>query len=161
MKRLFVILPVVAVVVGFLVWWLSPTQQVKRQTGKLMKTLTVEQGTSPAVRQLGGYSLNGLIAKELILETPTISEANGTFEREQIETGFSWMVGQAKFTKFKVRDFETVEVNGTRAKVTAIIEGTVAFALYRPVDGPYRVEMDWEKEEDGWHLSRAKWTESR
>ncbi len=161
MKRILIALAIAAVIGGFLIWWLSPSQVVKRRTHSLMSTMTLEKGSGMAARQLGVYSLNGLIADELILETPTIEQANGTFPHDQIESGFSWLGSQASFTKFEVETIHSIEVDGNRAKVKATIEGTVVLSEYRPADGMYDVELDWVREEDGWKLTRARWVESR
>jgi hypothetical protein len=148
------------VIGGFLVWWLSPGQVLKRRTEKLLSALTLTEGRNKALGHMGVYSLNSMITKELELETPT-EQANGTFEREQIESGFSYLGSQAEFTKFDVKDFQSVAVDGNRATVTVLIEGVVALSNYRPVDGLYQVSLDWQLEEDGWRLSKAKWVESR
>jgi hypothetical protein len=37
------------------------------------------------------------------------------------------------------------------------LTGLVELPTYRPADGTYDVTFDWQKEEDGWRLSRAVW----
>lgn len=159
MKRILIPLAAVALIAGFLVWWFSPTQVVKRRTNRLLDVMSMSEGSSPATRQLGVYSLSGLIARELVLDTPTISDANGIFERSQIESGFSWLAGNAKSSKLKIEDIESIEVNGDEATVKATIDAVVILSDYRPADGLYAVEFDWRKEEDGWRLSRALWVD--
>lgn len=160
MKRIFVIAAAVLVLGGFFIWWLSPAQVLKRQTEKLLSALTLAEGRNKAMGQMGVYSLNSMIMQQLELESPT-EQANGTFDRETVESGFSYLSSQAEFTKFDVREFQSVSVEGDRATVTALIEGVVALSNFRPVDGLYRVTLDWNREEDGWRLSKAKWVESR
>jgi len=159
MKRILIPLAVVAVIAGFLVWWFSPVQVVKRRTHRLMDVMTMSEGSSPATRQLGVYSLSGLIAGELVLDTPTISDANGIFERSQIESGFSWLAGAAKSSTLKIENIESIEVNGNEATVKATVDAAVILSDYRPADGLYAVELDWRKEEDGWRLIRALWVD--
>jgi len=157
MKRILIPLAAIAVIAGFLVWWFSPTQVVKRRTNRLMEVMSMSEGSSPATRQLGVYSLNALIARELVLDTPTISDANGIFERSQIESGFSWLAGAAKSSALKIKEIESITVNGNEATVKATIDAVVILSDYRPADGIYDVELDWRKEEDGWRLTRALW----
>jgi hypothetical protein len=159
--RISLIAAVTVVIAAFLFWWLSPTQVLKRRTEKLLSVLTFDEGRNLVSSQMSGYSLNALVAKELTLETPTVAEANGTFDRDQIETGFAWLGTQSKFTKFKVREFQSVSVNGDQATVEAKIDGTVVLAEYRPVDGLYNVTLHWQREEDGWRLTKAKWVEGK
>ena len=160
MKRIFVIAAAVLVIGGFFIWWLSPAQVLKRQTEKLLSALTLVEGRNKAMGQMGVFSLNSMITKELELESPT-EQANGTFDRETVESGFSYLSSQAEFTKFDVREFQSVLVEGDRATVTALIEGVVALSNFRPVDGLYQVTLNWNREDDGWRLSKAKWVESR
>ena len=159
MKRNLPIAAAVVVIGGFLFWYLSTEQVLKRRTEKLLSVLTFEEKRSMMGSQMGSYSLNALVAKELVLESPS-SEANGNFGRDQIESGFAWLGGQAKFTQFEVKEFQAVTVNGNLATVEALIDGVVALSEYRPVDGLYQVTLDWQKEDDGWKLAKAKWVEA-
>ena len=154
-------IPALISLVLFLAWWLSPTQVVKRRTNRLMDVMSMSEGSSPATRQLGVYSLNSLIARELVLDTPTISDANGIFERSQIESGFSWLAGNAKSSALTIEDIESITVNGNEATVRAAIDAVVILSDYRPADGLYEVELDWRKEDDGWRLTRAQWRDAR
>lgn len=157
MKR-FAIPAIVVAVLGILaVWWFSPTQVVKRRTRSLLTTLTLDAGTGKAGRQLGAYPLNALLAAEVELDTPTIQEANGTFERSELESAFSWLCNQARQTRFELRNFNSVTINGDKAKVELTLEGLVELPSYRPADGTYDVTFDWEKAKDGWRLTRATW----
>lgn len=157
MKR-FAIPAIVVAVLGILaVWWFSPTQVVKRRTRSLLTTLTLDAGTGKAGRQFGAYPLNALLAAEVELDTPTIQEANGTFERSELESAFSWLCNQARQTRFALRNFNSVTINGDKAKVELTLEGLVELPSYRPADGTYDVTFDWEKAKDGWRLTRATW----
>ena len=157
MKRLRLPLLLLALLGGFLFWWFSPGQIVKRRTGSLLSTLTLESGSGVSGRQLGTYSLNALLASEVKLDTPTITEANGTFEREELESAFSWLCNQAKQTRFELKDFKSVEVDGDTAVVVVLLEALVELPTYRPADGRYDATFDWRREEDGWRLTRARW----
>lgn len=160
MKRLSIIATVLVAAV-FLVWWLSPTQVVKRRTEKLMSTLTLEEGSGSAARHLNTLAFGNLIAEEVSLVAPTIEEASGDFDRSDLNNNFAWLTTQATFTKFEVVEFRSVEVDGDNATVEAKIEGIVSLRSYRPADGLYMVELGWRKADDGWRLARAKWTESQ
>src|SRR5687768_7476175 len=104
-----ILIPVaVLLIAGFLAWYLSPTQVVKRRTNKLMKTLTLEQGSGGTGRHFNTLALGMLIAENLSLETPAIEEANGDHSRDAINSGFAWLAGQnGSFTKFEVVEFHS------------------------------------------------------
>ena len=88
MKRFIVPIVFLAGAIVFCLWWYSPTQVIKRRTASLLSTLTMAAGDGKANRHMGAYSLNGLLAPQVALETPTIDEANGTFERE--DDAYRW-----------------------------------------------------------------------
>lgn len=161
MRRILFIVPAAALITAFLVWWLSPGQVVKRRTEKLMSTLTMEEGSGGASRHLNTLALGPLIAEEISLETPTIGDANGDFRRADINSGFTWLTSQAKFTNFDVEEYLKIEVSGDTAFVEAKIRAEVVLQSYRPADGLYDVEFNWHRTDDGWQLARARWMESR
>ena len=65
---------------------------------------------------MGVYSLNALLASEVELENPTIEEANGTFERSEMESAFSWLCEQAKQTRFELEKFHPSPSPATSAR---------------------------------------------
>lgn len=160
MKRIIPALLLLALAGAFLFWWFSPEQVVKRRTESFLKVMTLEGSESPTSRQLGTYSLNALLAEQVSLESSTIHEANGTFERPELESAYSWLCQQAKKTHFDLVKFDSINVAGTRAKVAFTLDALVELPNYRPADGNYQVVFDWEKAEDGWRLSAAKWNAS-
>ncbi len=141
-------------------WWFSPTEVLKRRTRTLLSTLTLESGSGTAGRQMGTYSLNALLADEVKLENPTLQQANGDFDRSDLESAYSWLCGQAKQTRFEVEAFRAIDVAGEKARVEFSLEGLVELPTYRPVDGRFDAVFDWVKESDGWRLSSASWKEA-
>jgi len=158
MKRIFPAILLLALAGAFLYWWFSPVQVVKRRTGSFLKILTLQASESPASRQLGAYSLNALLAEQVALESTTINEANGTFERPELESAYAWLCQQARQTRFDIVKFESVAVTGKRAKVTFTLDALVELPTHRPADGIYQVVFDWQETNDGWRLATAKWT---
>ena len=160
MKRILIAVAVV-LSFAFAVWWLSPTQVIKRRTNKLMSTLTLEEGSGSAARHLNTLIFGSLIADGVTIDAPGIGEANGEFTSGDLNSGFGWLTIQAKYTKFEVIEFRKVGVGGDRAEVEAKVEATVVLPDYRPADGAYLMGLSWAKEEDGWRLSRIKLREVR
>jgi hypothetical protein len=159
MKRLLIPGGGLALLVILAIWWFSPTQVLKRRTQSLLSTLTLDSGSGRASRTLATYSLNGLLAPRVELNTPTIREANGTFERQEMESAFTWLANQAKQTRFELKKIHSVTVDADFAKVNLTLFGLVELPHYRPADGTYEVIFDWKKGEDGWRLTRADWTQ--
>lgn len=161
MKRLAPILIVLVLVLAAAFWWFSPQQVVKRRTATLLRTVTLEPGTGKASRQMGVYSLNALLAKEVTLENPSIDEANGTFDREELGSAFSWICEQARQTKFELLSTQSITVEGNTADIRLRINALAELANSRPADGEYDVRFRWIRDEqEGWRLSRAEWKET-
>jgi hypothetical protein len=159
MKRLLIPILSVLAIAAFAFWWFSPGQVIKRRTRSLLETLTFDSSTGRASRQMGAYSLNALLASEVELNTPTIDQANGTFERSEIESGFTWLCQQAKQTRFDLRRIHSIEVNGDRGVVDFSLDALVELPTYRPADGAFRVTYEWRREDDAWRLFKATWIE--
>lgn len=159
MKRFIIPSAALLVLAAFLFWWFSPTQVLKRRTHSLLETLTMDAGTGKSTRQLGAYSLNALLAREVELSTPTIDQANGTFERSELESAFSWLCQQAKQTHFELDEFRAVNISGDRGEVVFSLEALVELPTYRPVDGRFGVTFRWQREEESWRLTGAEWLE--
>lgn len=153
--RIFIIPAVVLSVFG--IWWFSPTQVLKRRTLSLLETLTLEETRGRAGLQLGAYSLNSLLAKEVELETPTLAEANGQFDRTEMEAAYGWLCSQAKKSHFTLKEFRSITIDGDLGQVDLTVDALVELLMVRPADGNYVVEFRWQKSEEGWRLSRAKW----
>ena len=157
MKRFAIPVAFLIGVAIFCLWWYSPTQVLQRRTSSLLSTLTMAAGDGKANRHMGAYSLNGLLAPQVELETPTIDEANGSFEREELESAFTWLCDQAKQTQFKMEKLRGITISGDRAQVKVLLTGVVELPTFRPADGKYDVTFDWVKGKDGWRLARAVW----
>lgn len=161
MKRYGLLVLTLALLGAFAGWWFSPVQVLKRRTQTLLDTLTLESGSGKAARQMGVYSLNALLAPEVELDTPTIREANGTFDRPELESAFSWLCEQAKETRFELEKFGSVKVNGDQAELGFLLKAQVVLPSYRPADGRYDVTFHWLREDNTWRLTRAKWMQAK
>jgi hypothetical protein len=161
MKRIWIYVGLAVLSAAFALWWFSSVQVLKRRTVSLLETLTLDSGSSRNGRQLATYSLNGLLASEVELETPTIEQASGTFQREELESAFSWLCGQAKQTRFELEDLESVIVSGDTGEVACVLKALVELPTVRPADGIYRARLFWRRVDDKWRLERAVWTEAK
>lgn len=160
MKRIGLPIFVFALLGAFLFWWFSPVQVIKRKTKTLLETLTLQASTGTASRQLGVYALNALLADEVELKSTSIREANGTFERSEMESAYSWLCGQAKHTQFDLISFHSVDIDDKTANVNFTLNAVVELPTYRPADGDYDVQFRWQREDDGWKLASAIWSEA-
>lgn len=156
MKRpLLIGIVAAAIAIAFVVWWLSPTQVLKRTTHKFLSTVSLTEGSGFAARQMKVYQLNRLLAERVTLESAAVREANGTFDRQLLESAFTYLCRSAKQASFQREFFRSVRVDGDEAVVELRLDVLVDLGDYRPADALYDVEFHWLRAEDGWRLSRA------
>jgi hypothetical protein len=161
MKRIITYAAILLVLALAAAWWFSPQQVLKRRSLSLLDTLTMEAGEGRAGRALGTYSLNALLAPEVELITPTISEANGTFERGELESAFSWLARNARQTSFKKGRFLSVTAGSGNGVVTFTVEALVELQDYRPVDGHFQTTLRWQLDDQKkWRLHSATWDQT-
>jgi hypothetical protein len=157
MKRFASFAITIATLATLGIWWFSPEQVIKRRCKTLLNTLTLEATTGIPGRHMKTYQLNSLLANEVTLENPTIREAQGTFDRADLESGFSWLCNQAKQTHFKLERFHKINVTGNKATVELTLTALVELPTYRPADGSYDATFEWIRDDDAWQLTRANW----
>lgn len=142
---------------GFLIWWFQPAQVVKRRTNTLLELLTLDEGKGISSRRMGSYTLNSLLAEEVTLESPSIPEANGSFERHELESAYLALCKQAKFSRFTMVGIEAISIDGDDAHVDCTLDAVVELPSIRPADGRYECSFDWVRNDDGWRITRAAW----
>lgn len=157
MKKLWTSLAALAVLIPLGIWWFSPDQVLMRRTKHLMEVVSLSGGTGGAIRQAKVFSMNAMLAPKVTMETPDIPDANGVFDKQEVESAFSWICRNARSSSFKVTDFRKVEIDGDRAKVRVTVEGFLELPVYRPVDGAFDVTIHWIKGGDGWRFERTAW----
>lgn len=157
MKKLLIILAALVVLIPLGIWWFSPEQVLMRRTKHLMEVVSLSEGTGGALRQAKVFSMNAMLAPEVVMETPEISDANGVFDKQEVESAFSWICQNAKSSNFKVTGFQKVEVDEDRANVRVTVEGYMELPVYRPADGAFEVSIDWVKGGDGWRFEKVIW----
>lgn len=138
-------------------WWFSPEQAVMRRTNHLMEILTLSGVPGEPMRQAKVYSMNALLAPEVELVVPDVPDANGSFDKEELEAAFSWICQNAKRSSFDVVAFRDVDVTGDTATVRCLTEGYMELSTGRPADGRFEVTVVWKKGGDGWRYDKIAW----
>jgi hypothetical protein len=157
MKKLWIAVIAAALLIPLGMWWFSPEQVVMRRTKHLMEVLSLSEGAAGPLRQAKVFSMNALLAPEVELVIPEVSEANGTFDKMEMESAFSWICQNAKHSRFDVTAFRDVKVDGDTASVNFLAEGYLELAASRPADGTFDVTVVWKKGADGWRYDKVVW----
>lgn len=157
MKKLWFILAALLILVPLGAWWFSADQVIKRRTTHLMEVLTIRAGSGGSMRQAKVFSMNGMLAPEVELESPDISDANGSFDNQELESAFSWICQNAKSSEMHVTKFRKIAINGNKAEVIVDVKGYLELPSSRPADGKFLVTIHWVKGEDGWRFEKMVW----
>lgn len=157
MKKLIAIVVLLAVLIPVGMWWSSPEQAVMRRTKHLMDVLTLSEGSGGPLRQAKVFSMNAMLAPEVELSVPDIADANGTFDKQEMESAFSWICQNAKRSQFRITEFREVVISGEDAKVRVFAEGYLDLGGIRPADGDFDVTIHWVKGGDGWRFGKVSW----
>ena len=157
MKKLWIVLAALVILIPLGIWWFSPEQVIMRRTKHLMEVVSMSDGTGGPLRQAKVFSMNAMLAPEVELVIPEIPDANGTFDKQELESAFSWICQNAKSSSFRITDFKKVEVDGDRANVRIFVEGYMELPVYRPADGAFDVTIAWVKGGDGWRFEKVVW----
>lgn len=156
MKSKLPLIGLLLAALGFSVWWYSPTQVVKRRTDRLLEVMSFEEGQGRVARQAGAYALNSLLAAEVELAADFPAEANGMFERERLESAYSWLAGRVVRSRFERIAFEKVEVREPVAEVELRAQVLVQLPDARLLDGRFRIFLLWQNEGDGWRVAHVR-----
>ncbi len=157
MKKLWIALIAAALLIPLGMWWFSPEKVIMRRTQHLMEVLSLSKGSGGPLRQAKVFSMNGMLAPDVELVIPEIADANGTFDKQELESAFSWICENAKESRFDVTSFRDVDVNGDTAIVTFLAEGFLDLGSMRPADGTFEVTIFWKKGGDGWRYDKVIW----
>ena len=153
-KRLLISIVSIIVILSA-AWWFSPEQVIKRRCVSFFEVLSIDPDRPPTTRAMAVYAHHPLLASEVEISTPTPEEANGTFAREELESAFSSVCQHALHCRFSNPVFDSVKIEGKRATVTLTLHAKVEFPEMSIADGPFRVKLDWRREEKDWMLERA------
>ncbi len=159
MRQLIPITFVLALILGFVFWWFSPAEVIKRRTRNLLQTMTLEPGSGKSGRQLGAYTLNALLASEVELRSDSHPQANGIFDRSELESAYSWICEQADESRFELMDIHSVMIEGDHGTLHCSMKALIVLPGNRPVDGEFEATLKWTLQEDTWRLESATWEE--
>jgi len=157
MNRLFAGIGILVIVAGFLIWWFHPHQVLKRRTKGLMETLTLVEGAGAASRNLKIYPLARVLADKVTISGAGDKRAEGDFSSASIESGFSWLTRNARFTRFQIRRIESIRRSGDIGVVHALIDADVVLQQETPLQGPYSMTLTWQNDGSSWRLIAAEW----
>jgi hypothetical protein len=157
-----IIIPAVLLAVsGFLFWWFSAEQVLKRRVASMIDAAQVPATMSDAGRKARGTHVAKFLAKQLHLVPPEGFDlpVSDRVNRDTATALYSGAASYAKEMTFTDLHVEEVDVRDAEADVRFRVDGIIDLRSRRPVDGILHVESRWEKADGVWLLGEVSWTE--
>jgi len=154
MKKRIAALLLFAALIPVGLWWFSPEQVLMRRTEKLLELFSLSEDTR-GPKQMRVFAMNKMLCPQVELIIPDVSEANGSFDKAEIEAVFSWICQNATRSHFEIVSFRDVSVSGEKASVSFAAAGSIQFRSTQPIEGSFEVTIIWKKAEDGWRYEKV------
>lgn len=154
MKKRIAAAVLLAALISMGLWWYSPEQVIRRRTEKLVELFSLSEDKR-GLRQMRVFAMNKMLCPQVELIFPEVSEANGSFDKAEIEAAFSWISQNAKRSHFEIVSFREVSVIGEKARLSFAAEGSIQFRSTSPIQGRFDVVIIWKKAEDVWRCEKV------
>ena len=146
----------------FLAWWFQPANVLKRRIGSLFDTAEVPVTMSDLARSSRGPNVADYFAERVEIGAPdqVDERIRDSYHRDDIAGIYSAVARSCSQISIEKPEFESIEIDGSTARVRVRVDIIVELPSRRPVDGIQIMEMTWEKPENDWRLSSISWTET-
>ena len=119
MKKPLVIAAVAfSLVLGFLVWWFSDTQVVKRRTVELTENFTIKANHGNAARISKNQSLGELVDEDFTC-TIDLENYRGNHRKGELMEGHLYLGQSCESSAVRVGEIDIVSMTGDRAVIRA------------------------------------------
>ena len=156
-KSWIIIATVIAIIVGFLMWWFSDTQVLKRRTQELTELFSFEADGSKVTRINKNRLLGEILDKDFscIIQ---LESYRGEHHAGELVEGHIYLGQVCETSSVDMADFEITSIDDNEATIVA------HFSIYLAMKKGGRnyaeespVTLTWEKSPEGlWLLNGAK-----
>lgn len=154
-KPLLIVSVIFALIVGFLVWWFSASQVIKRNTRELAETLTISAGDSKATRGFKGQDFAALLDADFV-GSVDVENYQGDIGRDDAVSGHQYLGFSCQFTRAEVTEIEIINLEGNQAEVHAHFEMHVTTKGGSSYSDEADATLIWVRsKEDTWLLQSA------
>ncbi|MEP4076903.1 hypothetical protein [Haloferula sp.] len=146
----------------FLGWWFLPANVVKRRASNLFDTAQVPATMGELARSSRGPKVAEYLSEYIAIGAPEHVDGRlrESYHRDDLAGIYSAVARGCRRISLEQPEFESVQIDGTTAKVRLRIDAIAELPSRRPVDGIQIMDMVWEKPENQWKLSSITWTET-
>ena len=146
----------------FLSWWFDAENVLKRRVGGLFDTAEVPINMSELTRSSRGPNVADYLSDRVEIGAPknVDDRLRDSYHRDDLAGIYSAVARSCRQITFEAPEFESIEIDGTTARIRLRIDAIVELPSRRPVDGLQIIDMAWEKPENKWLLKSVSWTET-
>lgn len=144
---------------GFLGWWYSPTQILKRRCDSFFNVISFSEKQKSAARQVQALKLADFLDRDVALSGQEISEEiESPVSRGEMQAIFSAVSGACTFIAITQRQYEFIGIAGDEATVQVTVHLAIGHAEgARRFNGTQRLMLSWHRAKNVWALSKVAW----
>jgi len=125
MKTKFLI-PLIIILIGFLIWFFSSSQVIKRRTNTILESLELSEGSSRIARVTKSHSLKKILEPQIRITYPQGANIFGTsyplsepitISNDQAATAHSYLTESMDYMKTENTSFEITSIDSKVATV--------------------------------------------
>jgi hypothetical protein len=162
MKKFLPPLALLILIGLFLGWWFQPENVLKRRISSLFDTAEVPVTMSELARSSRGPNVAEYLGKRIEIGAPDNIDGRlrDSYHRDDLAGIYSAVARGCRQISLEAPEFESIEIEGSTARIRLRVDVIVELPSRRPVDGIQIMDMTWEKPENHWLLSSITWTET-
>lgn len=147
------------VLLGFLGWWYSPTQILKRRCDSFFNVISFSEKQKSAARQVQVLKLADFLDRNVAISGQGISEEiENPLSRGEMQAIFSAASGACTFIAITQRRYEFIGIAGDEATVQVMVHVDIGHAEGAGrFNGTQRMMLSWHRAKNVWALSKVAW----
>lgn len=154
-KPLLVAAAALALTIGFLLWWFSDTQVLKRRTAELAGVFTIKADDGKAARLSKNQTLAGLLHPEFSCSVD-LENHRGEHSKDKLIEAHLYLGQVCEASAVRIGKIEVVSVSGKRAEVRSDFSFSVRLKGGESYTETAPATLSWSNADgSGWKLRQV------
>ena len=142
---------------GFMGWWYSPTQVMKRRCDSFFNVISFSEKQEPTAKQVQALKLADFLDRDITISGPQISEEiESPISRGELQAVFSAIAEASSFIAITEREYEFIGVDGDEATAQVMVTVEIGHpeAASR-FNGSHRMMLNWHRVKKVWVIDKV------
>lgn len=144
-----ILLAILVAIVGFLMWWFSPTQVVKRQINTLVETLNIAADDGKATRASKNQDFSTLLGEKFAAELNASGMQRYFTKDDAIEAHLA-LISTCQSCSLSMSNLVLDRVNDSTFRFTCKADASVSLKGGDSQSESGKLTIIWEKTENSW-----------